>query len=64
MANCVSERSSSLSDTLYPDTSGGIADFKETLLFLAKQWYFYKIWNVAFVCTFVLGASQGGSMCP
>ena len=41
--------------TLYPDTAGGIADFKEALLFLAKQWYFYKIWNVGFVCTFVLG---------
>jgi hypothetical protein len=38
----------------YTNISTGIAYFKGALLFLAKQWYFYKNWNVVFGCTFVL----------
>ena len=33
-------------------------------MFLAKQRYFYKIWNVVFECTFVLGVSQAWENVP
>jgi len=47
----------------YPNTRWH-CDLQEALLFLAKQRYFYKIWNVVFVCTFVLGVSQAWENVP
>jgi hypothetical protein len=48
----------------YPQYFRWRCDFKEVLLFRAKQWYFIKLGTSPFVCTFVLGASQAWEHVP